>query len=155
MENIKVRELTENDAEIYEEYICEHIALDKLYLTDNFLKNQKKYIEYHNFEEWYKTLSNSSKIYLVFSLKNYLVGSFEICENSAAILIDVRPTQRDRGYETQIIAFIYNTCSLKDCEIDFILSSIPKLPLEKLEESQGIYTYKYDEEKNKMLIKNN
>ena len=154
MENLTVRKLTDKDADIFEEYICSFVAEEKTYLTDNFLKNQKKYIEFHDFNEWYNTnKDNNLNIYLVFSSKKQLIGSFQIYRDSECATIDVRPSKQDKNYEREIINFIHNICYITDTDVDFLLSTKSNLELEKLEQSQDIYTYKYD--KNKVLIKKN
>ena len=151
MKNLTVRSLNIDDEEIYEEFIFEHIAFEQEYLTDNSIKTNKKYISYPNFKEWYK--NNGKNIYLVFTNKK-LIGAFEVynCEDSyGTITLDIRPTEREKGYEKIIINFIRNLCSLEDIEHISLISSVPYLFLNKENTSEEVSVYNYDI--NKVLIK--
>ena len=153
MKNLKVRSLNIDDEEIFEEFIFEHIASEVEYLTDSSIKNNKKYINYPNFKEWYK--NKKGETYLVLTNKT-VVGAFELHEcadKCAVITLDVRPTERDKGYGKIILNFIRNLCSLKDIDNVTITSSISYLPLEKESKIDNVINYKYDISKNKVLIK--
>lgn len=153
MKNLKVRSLNINDEEIFEEFIFEHIVAEVEYLTDSSIVNNKKYINYPNFKEWYK--NKKGETYLVLTNKT-VVGAFELhdCTDGLAIVaLDVKPTERDKGYGKIMLNFIRNLCSLKDIDNVTITTSISYLPLEKESKSDNITNYKLDLKKNKVLIK--
>ena len=153
MKNLKVRSLNINDEENFEEFIFEHIATETEYLTDSSITNNKKYFNYRNFEEWYKNKKGDT--YLVLTNKT-IVGAFEIyyCDDECAkVALDIRPTERNKGYGKIILNFIRNLCSLKNINDITIITSIPHLPLEKESTVGSITNYKYDISKNKVLIK--
>lgn len=153
MKNLKVRSLNINDEEVFEEFLFEHIVFEQEYLTDSSITKTKKYINYSNFNEWYKNKNGDT--YLVFANKT-LIGAFEIhdCgDNCANIALDIRPTEREKGYEKAIINFIRNICLVKEKDDVTLTSSIQYLLLDKESKSDNITNYKLDVKKNKVLIK--
>ena len=153
MKNFKVRSLNIDDAEIFEQFIQEHIVYEEEYLTDSSITQNKKYITYKNFNEWYKNKKGDT--YLVFSDKT-LIGAFEIhnCgDGYANIALDVRPTERNKGYEKVILNFINNVCLLDNIEEATLITSIPYLSLDKESKIDNITSYRYNVSKNKVLIK--
>ena len=153
MKNFKVRSLNIDDAEIFEQFIQEHIVYEEEYLTDSSITQNKKYITYKNFNEWYKNKKGDT--YLVFSDKT-LIGAFEIhnCgDGYANIALDVRPTERNKGYEKVILNFINNICLLDNIEEVTLITSIPYLSLDKESKIDNITSYRYNVSKNKVLIK--
>ena len=153
MKNFKVRSLNIDDAEIFEQFIQEHIVYEEEYLTDSSITQNKKYITYKNFNEWYKNKKGDT--YLVFSDKT-LIGAFEIhnCgDGYANIALDVRPTERNKGYEKVILNFINNVCLLDNIEEATLITSIPYLSLDKESKINNITSYRYNVSENKVLIK--
>jgi predicted acetyltransferase len=158
MENLIVKELSLDDKDAFEYYVQEYEYYGYAFLSDNSLKKsdhkKKKYMSFRNFLEWYRQLDDKSKIYLVLSEKRGLIGSFEIYKSIngyANVALDIAPTQRGRGYDTEIIDFIKNTCTSENIKKINILTSVEKLPLPYiLRDSEGKFLYTLD-----MEIKNN
>ena len=161
MEKLEVKELTVDDKDAYEYLAQEYELYGYAFLSDNSLKKtehkKKKYIMFKNFLEWYRQRDNKSKLYLVYTEKRGLIGTFEIYKsinNYGNVTLDIAPTQRGKGFELEIINFIKNICADEGIEKINILTSVAKLPLKCiLRDSEGKLLYIADIEKNKVLEK--
>lgn len=120
MEKLFLRDFKEDDEDIFEEFIFEHIANDEYKLSfENSLITGKQYLNYKDYNSWYEThklieqgnytedntqafnyfllkdLKGSKQAVAVIELRTSLSSKTSMYGN---LTIDVRPIERENGY---------------------------------------------------------